>query len=161
MTFATHATQAPAGVVDTLVVRLSHAAWPNDLWYVDDVVERTFDDEDGNPVTAQPTGASADGEPTDDTGLDSRQVVLPDPDMTLWRRLEALSQDGDERTVEVGLYRYISDSLTAPTVYAVLTMVAPSRDGRMVSFEASNANVLNRDAPPRRFNYSDNPGLRR
>lgn len=162
MTLQTHITQGnPSGETDVLAVRLSHAAWGSELWYVDDVVAWSFDDENGDPVTAQPTGADADGEPTDDTGIDSRQITLPDPDLSLWRRLEELSTSGDTRPVEVTVYRYLSTDLTGPAAYAILTMSGPSRDGRLVSFEASNANVLNRDAPTIRYTYSNSPGLRR
>lgn len=161
MSLSEHIVTAPAGERDALLVRLRHAAWPTDLWYVDDVEAWSVDDEDGDPVTAQPTGADADGEPTDDTGIDSRGISVPDPEMILWRRLENLSKTGDTRTVEVTVYRYLSSDLTAPAAYAVLTMTGPSRDGRVVSFEASNANTVNRDAPSRRYTYSNSPGLRR
>lgn len=161
MTLATHITQAPAGETDVVLIRLRHAAWPNDLRFADDVVDWTVTDEESNSVTFTATGADADGEQTDETGIDSRGITLPDPDLTLWRRLEDLSQNGDSRPVEVTVYRYLSNALTVPAAYAILSMTGPSRNDRLITFEASNANVLNRDAPTRRFTYSNSPGLRR
>jgi hypothetical protein len=144
-----------------LAVRLQHPAWALERWYVDDVEPWTFDDENGDPVTAQPTGLDADGEPTDDTGIDSRGISVPDPELILWRLFEYLSKTGNTTPVEVTVYRYLSSDLTAPAAYAVLTLTGPNREGRVVSFEASNANTVNRDAPSRRYTYSNSPGLRR
>jgi hypothetical protein len=152
---------ALAGVREVVAVRLSHEAWGIAQYYVDDVQDWSVDDENGTPVTFFATGVDADGEPTDETAIDSRGISLPDPENILWRLIEQLSQTGDTRPIEATVYRYVSDDLTQPAAYAVLTLTAPSRDGRVVSFEASNANTVNRDAPPRRFTYSGNPGLRR
>jgi hypothetical protein len=152
---------ALAGVREVVAVRLTHEAWVADRLYVDDVEDWSVDDENGDPVTFLATGVDADGEPTDETAIDSRGISLPDPENVLWRLIEQLSQTGDTRPIEATVYRYVSDDLTAPAAYAVLTLTAPSRDGRVVTFEASNANTVNRDAPPRRFTYSGNPGLRR
>lgn len=160
MSFVEYAVTAPAGDREVIAVRLRHAAWPATRYYVDDVVAWDVEDEEGDEVTFTPTGADADGEPTDDTGIDSRGISLPDPENVLWRLFEGLSQTGDARPVEVTVFRYGSDSVT-PLAYAVLTLTGPSRDGRTVSFEASNANTVNRDAPSRRYTYSSNPGLRR
>lgn len=161
MSFVEHAVTAPAGEREVVAVRLNHSTWATALYYVDDVVDWSVDDENSDPVTFTATGVDADGEPTDETGIDSRGIALPDPELILWRRLEVLSTTGNAEPVEVTVYRYGSDDLTQPLAYAVLTMTGPSRDDRIVSFEASNANTVNRDAPPRRFTYSGNPGLRR
>lgn len=162
MSLRTHITQGnPSGERDVVLIKLDHEAWGAPLRYADDVADWTVTDEESASVTFTQTGADADGEPTDDTGIDSRQVTLPDPALILWRRLEALSQTGDTRPVEVTIYRYLSTDLTEPAAYAILSMTSPSRDGRLVSFEASNANVLNRDAPTIRYTYSNSPGLRR
>jgi hypothetical protein len=161
MSLQTHITQAPAGETDVVLVRLRHEAWPTDLLYADDVVDWTVIDDESNSVTFNQTGLDADGEPTDDSGIDSRQVSVPDPNLVLWRRLEALSKAGDTRRVEVTVFRYLSSDLTEPAAFAILAMVGPSRNERLVSFEASNANVQNRDAPTRRYTYANSPGLRR
>jgi hypothetical protein len=162
MSLQTQIVAAVAGVRELIAVRLRHEAWPVDRLYVDDVEDLSADDEDGNPVTFLAMGADVDGEPTDDTGIDSRGISVPDPENVLWKLLEGLSLTGDTRTVEATVFRYTTDDLTAPASEpAVLTVTAPSRDGRVVTFEASNANTVNRDAPSRRYTYSNSPGLRR
>lgn len=161
MSLQEHIVTAPAGERDVLLIKLDHEAWGAPRRYADDVADWTVTDETSASVTFTATGAEADGEPTDDTGIDSRGISLPDPDLELWRLFEGLSQTGDARPVEVTVYRYLSTDLTEPAAYAILTLTAPSRDGRTVSFEASNANTVNRDAPSRRYTYSNSPGLRR
>lgn len=161
MSLQTNFTQAPAGELDRVFLRLRHESWALDLWYVDDVVAWNVDDEEGNPVTAQPTGLDADGEPTDETGIDSRGISVPDHDFTLWRLFETLKNTGNTVPVEGTAYRYLSSDVSQPAAYVVLSLSKPSRDGRLVSFELSNANVLKRSAPPRLYTYSNSPGLRR
>jgi hypothetical protein len=161
MSLTEHIVTAPAGEREVLLVRLNHPTWGTPLRYADDVEDWTVTDEESNSATFTATGADADGEPTDDTGIDSRGISVPDPDIILWRRFEVLSQAGDSTPVEVTVYRYLSSDLTEPAAYAILSLTSPSRDGRVVSFEASNANAVNRDAPPRRYTYSNSPGLRR
>lgn len=164
MTLQTNIVTSPAGERNVLLVKLDHEAWGAPKRYADDVNDWTVTDEESNSVTflgGEKKGLDADGEPTDDTGIDSRGISIADPDLVLWRLFEGLSTTGDTRPVEVTVYRYLSTDLTEPAAYAVLTLTGPSRDGRVVSFEASNANTVNRDAPSRRYTYSNSPGLRR
>ena len=157
MTFTTHSVSPTAGVRDVVLVKLTHTTWADVLRYADDVVDWVVAD-----GTYTATGADADGEPTDETGVDSRGIVLPDPDLTLWRRLEELARNGDSDPVTVTVYRYLSSNLAAPAVEpAIFRMSSPSRAGRMVSFDASTVDTVNRDAPPRKFTFANSPGLRR
>lgn len=158
MTFETHAVSGTAGERSAALVKIDHPTWPYPLLYADDVEDWVIPG-DG---TYEAIGADPDGAPTDDSAIDSRSVTLPDPDMVLWRRLEKLSRTGSAIPVTVTISVYLSTDLTTPALEpSVLRMASPSRDGRMVSFEASTTDVVNRDAPTREFTWANSPGLRR
>lgn len=158
MTYETHAVAPTAGERDVVLVKLEHASWPNALRYADEVADVVISG-DGTYLAI---GADTDAGPTDDTGVDERSITIPDPDLILWRRLEKLSRNGSVLPVTVTISVYLSTDLTTPAIEpAVLRMTSPSRDGRMVTFSASSADVVNRDAPTRKFTWANSPGLRR
>lgn len=153
---------ATAGELILLLVKLSHPTWPNVLRYAEDVQDWTVTDEDLNVVTFVAMGVDADAATTDDSGVDERAISVPDPDNELWNRLTVQSIDGDAQLVTLTVYTYLSTDLTQPAIEpATFRMANPSRDGRMISFTASTVDVVNRDAPSRKFTWANSPGLRR
>lgn len=161
-TFDIHAVSPPAGEVAAWLIRINHATWPAPLRYAIDAVDWTVTDENDDEVTFTSKPGEVESAGTDETAIDSRSVTLADLDLVLWRLLEKLSRTGDTQPVEVTIYVYLSTDLTAPAIApAVLTMANPSRDGRIVTFEASTINTINRDAPTRKFTWANSPGLRR
>lgn len=157
MTYETHAVTAPSGELDLVCVTLTHPVWGVTLRYVLDTQDRTID---GDLYVS--TGFDADAAGTDDTGIDSRGISIPDLDLTLWRLLEGLAEVGSTVPVTVTISVYLSTDLSAPAIEpAVLKMASPSRSGRTVTFDASSVDTVNRDAPSRKFTWSSNPGLRR
>lgn len=161
MSLETHIASGTAGELDLFLIEISHPTWTSVLRYAEDTQDWTVTI-DGVQTTFESTGHEVDAPPTDDTGIDSSSISVPDLDLVLWRRLERLSQTGDADPVTVTVHWYLSTDLTAPAVEPrVLRMSNPSRSGRIVSFDASTANVLNRDAPNLRFTWANSPGLRR
>ncbi len=157
MTFQEYAVSATYGDRALVLVTISHPTFATVLRYVDDTQDWTIG---GNVYSAM--GVDADFAPTDDSGVDSRSVTVPDPDLVLWRRLEKLSRTGDNQPVTVTFYvRLVSDTTVDAIEPSVLRMASPSRDGRMVTFEASTVDTVNRDAPSRKFTWANSPGLRR
>lgn len=158
MSYETFAVTAPAGVVDLYCVKLEHETWSGPLRYVLDTRDWTIP---GDGVYSG-TGLDIDAPGTDDTGIDSRGVAVPDLDFTLMRRLEKLGRTGNNVPVTVTVKVYLSNDLSTPALTAaVFNMANPTRDGRMVSFEASTVDTINRDAPSSKFTWANSPGLRR
>jgi hypothetical protein len=157
MSFAEHAVTAPAGEVAGCLVKINHTTWATPLRYALDT--RDWVVADGTYVS---TGLDVDGPGTDDSGIDTRSITVPDLDLVLWKRLEKLSRTGNTNPVEVTISIYLSTDLSTPVVGpAVLKMANPSRSGRIVTFEASSEDLVNRDAPTHRFTWANSPGLRR
>jgi hypothetical protein len=158
MSFEEHAVTAPAGEVAGCLVKINHTTWATPLRYALDTRDWIIPG-DGTYVS---TGASADGPGTDDTGVDSRAITIPDLDFVLWKRLEKLSRTGSTSPVIVTVSVYLSTDLTTPVLGPTeLRMASPTRSGRIVQFEASTVDVVNRDAPTNRFTWANAPGLRR
>ena len=157
MTFQEHAVSPIQGDRVLLLLVINHSTWAAPLRYVDDTQNWTIS---GDVYSA--LGVDADFAPTDETGVDSRAIRVPDADLTLWRRLEKLARNGDTNPVTATVYvRLVADSTVDVVDPATLRMSAPSRDGRMVTFDASSVDTLNRDAPYRKFTWANSPGLRR
>lgn len=163
MSYAGHAVRAPAGQYDIALVQLDHPAWPTPLRFADILDEAgvTVTLPDSSTAFFAATGAGTEAAPTDDTGIDSRRVVLPDPELVLMKRIEALHYAGEDTPITATILLYLSTDLTVPVTTAVLRVAKPRCDNRRVSFEASTANILNRDGPGFRFTYANSPGLRR
>lgn len=159
MSLAIHSASGTPGELDLLLIQINHPAWATPLRYAVDTRDWTVTLEDSTTVLFPKMGGTSEGPPTDDTGVDLRNVQVADPDNVLMKRLEQLV--GDVREVEVKLYQYLTTDLTQPETYGVFAMANPSRADRVVSFEASTLNTINRDAPTEKFTYDNSPGLRR
>lgn len=162
MSFERHVVGAPAGEILVVLLKLMHPTWGTPLLYAFDNRDWIVTDENDEEQTFPEAIGECDAAPTDDTGIDSRRVTIHDLQLTLWRRLERLSRTGEIQPVDVTVYTYLSTDTTQPAqAPAVLQMASPSRRARIVTFEASTINTINRDAPTRKFTWANSPGLRR
>ena len=158
MSFAEHAVTAPAGEIALACLKISHPTWATVIRYVLDTRDWAIPG-DGTYIA---TGLDVESAGTDDTGIDSRSVSVPDMDLTLWKRIERLGIDGNNVPITVVVTVYASTDLTTPIIPAASFKLAnPVRDGRTVSFEASTVDTVNRDAPVYKFTWANSPGLRR
>lgn len=146
------------------LLELSHPSWAAPLRYAEDTRDWTVTLEDGATVaTFTATGFDAEAAAADDSGIDTRQLSVPDPTRVLWRAIEALRGSdlaGPAPGITATMRVYDSADLSAPLTVSALTLQDPVRDDIAVSFTATTADTINRDAPTRKFTWENSPGLR-
>lgn len=166
MSLATYAASAPPGVLLLPLLEIMHPTWAEPLRYSPDTRDWTVT-VDGEEVTFPSTGLEGAGGGSDDSGVDERGFRVPDPDLVLWRRIEALIGYLDPGTgrpvpIVVTLRAYLTSDLTEPETVVVLDLADPRLErNRSISFTATTANVMNRGAPTSRYTLQNAPGLRR
>lgn len=160
MSLTTHYVSAPAGELLLFLLELTHPSWPAPLRYAEDVRDWTVTLEDDEEATFPATGFEGEAGGSDDGGVDTRQLSVPDEDLVLWRRIEA--NIGGATPITAILRAYLSTGLGAPLAVVRLEVATPVQElDRSVRFEATTSNTMNREAPTLRFTAWNSPGLRR
>lgn len=164
MTFPTIAT----GDTDRLLyaLELSSPLWPAPLRYALDTQAWTVTHEGGGSFVYPALPFDAEAASQDESGGDTRQFRVPDPDRTLWRYCEAgigeVDGDGLPIPTRATLRTYALSNLSAPLTVARLELHAPQLiDGLAVAFSAQSPDFADRDAAGERFTTTNSPGLRR
>ena len=166
MSLATHAASAPSGELLLFLLTIWHPTWATPLRYAEDTIDWTVTAGIEGMITFPSTGFEGEDGGSSEGGVDERAMRVPDQDLVLWRRIEALigyldPGSGKPVPIKVMLHKYLSTNLSAPQESVTLDLADPTlqRD-RSVSFTAASANVLNRSAPTSTYTLKNAPGLR-
>ncbi len=167
MTYATNITAATPGEIVLMSIELSHSTWPGPLRYVLDTIDwdLTIEDDVVAPFTAM--GFTAAAANADDTGLESRPMGLPDPDLISQRRIEALigvvdAFTGEPEPIALIVREYLSTDTTTMISRAVLQLANPvQQNDRSIRFDARGPDLGNTSAPTDKFTSVNSPQLRR
>lgn len=156
MSLLTHAVSAPANQLRLLAMEIDHPELDEPLRYVRDTRGWTAV---GAEYPAAGFTASAAG--VDDSGIDSRQISVADPDRQLLQLLLALRAEGNLTPITVTLREFLSDDPATAVTEIELQLSGPSFDPQTLTFEfiASSAGYNLRDAPWRRFTSTNSQGL--
>lgn len=160
MSLAQHAVANPAGERLHFLLELKHPDWVAPLRYAEGFEDVTATLETAEVATFTADGFDAEAGASDDSGIDSRALRVPDKDLALWRLIEA--NIGSSTPITAILRVYSSADLTAPLAVATLQLSDPQQGvDRSVQFDATTVDTLNRGAPTLRYTVENSPGLRR